>query len=150
MRIKMMFLAVLSGLLLIGCIGCIRLGKDKSVKRAAVDYVVCDNTMLPDELMRIIDDRKDDKFTLSYNTNEYTYIAIGYGLHSTDGYMVELKDIFATDKACYVECSLISREYVQSMGTETDGERVCSEPSVCPYIVLKCNKLNLPVVYYAP
>lgn len=150
MRVKILVLTVLFTLLAVGCIGCVKHNKDKSVKREPVNYVLCDETMLPDELMRIIEDRKDDKFTISYNTNEYTYIAIGYGLHSTDGYMVELKDIFATDKACYVECSLITREYVQSMGTDTDADRVCSEPSVCPYIVLKCNKLNVPVVYYAP
>lgn len=134
-------------LCLTGCIGKGRKGKE--AEKQNVEYEICSEDMLPDELLDIIEQKKERRFKLSYNTSKYTYIAIGYGMHSVDGYMVWLKDIYATDKACYIQCSLVTRDYVEGLG---DGAKdmVLSEASVCPYMVIRCRRLDKTVAYYMP
>ena len=51
--------------------------EDKKLKD--LDYTVCDENRLPDELIRLIDDRKKEPFKLTYRTKDYLYIVVGYG-----------------------------------------------------------------------
>jgi hypothetical protein len=111
--------------------------------RQKVQYVLCDETKLPDEVLSIIKDKGEESFAFSYSTNDYTYIAVGYGMHERDGYVVWLRDIFATNYACYVECAIMTQEYMEGL----EGTYIYSKPSAAPYIVLRCDRLEIPVKF---
>jgi hypothetical protein len=140
-NLKLLWLLILvmaAAALSVGC------SSKTEVQHQKVNYELCSRTMLPDELIFMIEEKSDESFAFSYSTNDYTYIAVGYGLHDRDGYVVELRDIFATDYACYVKCAIMTQEYIDSLG---DGVHICSEPSMSPYIVIRCSRLELPVMF---
>jgi hypothetical protein len=139
-KIRQSVLFVLLLCLLISVTGC---GGDEEEIKQEISYELCSQTMIPDELAEIIAEKINDSFTMSYSTNDYTYIVVGYGMHQRDGYVVELKDIFATDYACYVQCAILTEEYVKSM----EGVRICSPASSAPYLVLRCRRLSKPVMF---
>jgi hypothetical protein len=119
-------------------------GTGEEVQSRKVAYELCSETMLPDELLSLIEDKSGERFAFSYSTNEYTYIAVGYGMHDRDGYVVELKNIFTTDYACFVECGILTQEYLDSL---EDGVHICSQPSMAPYLVIRCGRLSVPVMF---
>lgn len=136
-KIKLIMAALLLMLvfLLVGC------GKKEEAIKKDIDFTVCDKTRMPEELIEIIEEKKGKIFKLSYINNDYMYIAIGYGEHSKQNLNVVVEDLYLTDNAIYVETNLITEE-----NSPTDGS-VTGEPSMYPYIVLKCEKYDLPVVF---
>lgn len=128
------------------CVGC----REDIAERIDVEYEICDYTMLPEELWEIIEEKKDEKICLSYNNNEYTYIVVGFGLRQYDNYVVELKDIFRTDQACYISCSLYTSDFLNASNAYEEKTAVYTEPSINPILILRCKKLNMPIVYYVP
>lgn len=137
--IRRVILIVILAVGLVCLSGC----SEKKEVRQDIAYELCSEEKLPDELMKLIEDKKSDSFAFSYSTNDYTYIAVGYGMHDRDGYVVCLKDIFVTDYACYVQCAILTQEYVDSL----EGVYICSTPSMSPYLVIRCKRLSIPVMF---
>ena len=131
-------LIILCGILLL-CMaaGCGK--KDEKVKKE-IEFTVCDKTRMPEELLEIIEEKKESVFKLSYLNNDYMYIAIGYGEKNRQNLNVVVEDLYLTDNAIYVETNLITDE-----ASATDG--TTGESSMYPYIVIKCEKYDLPVVF---
>ena len=118
-------------------VGCV---KQQSEVKEILDFTVCDKTRMPQELADIIEEKKANIFKLSYINNDYMYIAIGYGEHNRQNLNVVVEELYKTDNAIYVETNLITDE-----STPTDG--ATGDASMYPYIVLKCEKYDLPVVF---
>ncbi len=114
--------------------------KDREEVRKDIEFTVCDSTRMPDELRTIIDEKKAKPFKLSYISGEYLYIAVGYGEHSRANYSVVINDLFLTENAIYIDADL-------STSKQTESDASASEPSMCPYIVIKCEKIDRPVVF---
>ena len=73
--------------------------------------------------------------------NDYLYIAIGYGEHDRKNLNVVVEDLYVTDTAIYVETNLLTNEMTPSDSFAT------GDASMYPYIVLKCERYELPVVF---
>ena len=116
--------------------GCIRKNQEEETD---AEYAVCDNTMLPTELVEIIEDKKEKPFTFSFVSGNYMYILVGYGEHAANNLRVVVEDFRTTNKAIYIRTNL------KSEGNE--GGLEGGEPSMFPYIVIRCEKLALPVVF---
>ena len=113
-----------------------------------MEYTVCDETKLPDELANIIEEKKNGVFKLSYVNNDAMYIAIGYGAHNRQNLSVIVEDVYKTDNAIYVETNLYTKDEIESNELSTDSDAVkAGTPSMYPYIVIKCDKYDLPVVF---
>lgn len=111
--------------------------KDKT----AVDYAVCFEGQLPDELSDIIEERKEKPFKLSYRNNEYLYIAVGYGAHEANNFCVGVKDLFKSSKGIFI-------------GTEIFTDKIIPEEitnkgtfSRYPYVVIRCKEKDLTVFF---
>lgn len=115
-------------------------GKKEEKVRKEIDFTVCDKTRLPDELVEIIEEKKHKVFKLSYLNNDYMYIVVGYGEKSRQNLNVVVEDLYMTDNAIYVETNLITKE-------ENKQDVSAGSPSMYPYIVIKCEKYDLPVVF---
>lgn len=125
---------VLSFILLTGC------GKKEEEVRKDIEFTVCDRTKLPEELLEIIEEKKHNVFKLSYINNDYMYIVVGYGEKNRQNLNVVVENLYRTDNAIYIETNLITEE-------EKDKDQPSGGASMYPYIVLKCEKYDLPVVF---
>lgn len=117
-------------------------GSNQKEVRKNIEYTVCDTTRMPDELHSIIEEKKAKPFKLSYISGEYLYIAVGYGEHSRANYGVTVNDLFLTENAIYIDADLSTNDQ-----TQTDAQQAAGEPSMYPYIVVKCEKIDKPVVF---
>lgn len=115
-------------------------GKKEKPARTDIDFTICDKTKMPQELVEIIEEKKTKEFKLSYLNNDYMYIVIGYGEKNRQNLSVVVDDLYMTDNAIYVETNLKTEE-----GKEADD--VAGDASMYPYIVIKCEKYDLPVVF---
>lgn len=116
--------------------------KNEDSARTDIAFTVCDSTRIPDELRTVIEEKKSKIFKLTYVNNNYLYIAIGYGEHDRTNLNVVVNDLYVTKNAIYVDTSLTTGE----MASDTDSH-VSGEQSMYPYIVLKCEQYELPVIF---
>ena len=95
-------------------------------------------------------EKKKGVFKLSYVNNDGMYIAVGYGAHNRQNLSVIVEDVYKTDNAIYVDTNLFTSDEINDSNIATAGDAVKSgQPSMYPYIVIKCEKTDLPVVFDA-
>ena len=145
-RAKRRIVFLLSALLL--CLGAAGCGRKDNQDKKEIKYSICDETQIPDELRNIIEEKKANVFKLSYVNNDAMYIAIGYGAHNRQNLSVIVEDIYKTDNSIYVETNLYTKEELDESEQATGSDSIgAGTPSMYPYIVIKCDKYDLPVVF---
>lgn len=117
------------------CSGCALLSEE-TVKLRDLDMTVLSEERIPEELMRIIEEKKEQPFSLTYKDRENLFICIGYGEQKTGGYSVAVNELYLTDSSIQVNTSLL--------GPEKENRE--SQASY-PYIVIRTELLDLPVVF---
>lgn len=120
--------------ILLFCSACSRADAPQKVKD--IDFTVCDETRLPKELVDIIEEKKETPFRLTYTTGSYMYIVVGYGQQNRDNLSVAVTDLFLGEDNVYVNTTLIS-----------DSQQAKEGVITYPYIALKCEKYDMPIVY---
>lgn len=128
------FLLTTLGLLL--CTGCSILSEER-VKMQDLGFTVVSEEKIPDELKTIIDEKKGDPFKLTYSDADYLYIVIGYGQQSGGGYSIAVNELYLTEDAIFVNTTLLGPE----------GSEATNKVPSCPYIVLKLDYLEKPVIF---
>lgn len=119
------------------CAGCSRFNVSDNGEKLVYD--VCDDTMLPEELVAIIDRKKEKPFNLVYSNSTYTYIVMAAGMQERDDVGMELEEMYKDDNAIYVKAIL------RQTATPTDGVR--GDGVSFPYTVIRIMKMDLPVVF---
>ena len=142
MHQKAVFLWML--LFLISCFFLTGCGEKKEESIGKIEYEVCREDILPKELKKLIEERKQHPFAMSYIYGEEMYVVVGYGAHDSRNLNVVVEDFYMTDKAAYLDTNLISSEMTPSDATAT------GECSMYPYIVIKCARFDAPIYYNAP
>lgn len=82
---------------------------------------------MPKELADTIESRKTEGFTMSFDSDGYKYIAVGYGTQSTGGYSIRADEVYEEDSRIVVHTTLIG---------PSAGEAV-NRKETYPYIVIK-------------
>ena len=100
--------------------------------------------MLPKELKKLIEERKQHPFAMSYIYGEEMYVVVGYGAHDSRNLNVVVEDFYMTDKAAYLDTNLISSEMTASDANST------GQCAMYPYMVIKCASFEAPIYYNAP
>ena len=118
------------------CILCVCLTscsfKTKDEKKIKdLDFEVIEQENIPEELKKMIDERKGDEFDTTFEENEDLYIVKGYGKVSTGGYSVCVKELYEGEKNTYVKFCLIG---------PSKEEKVIQKQDT-PYIVIKLKKV---------
>lgn len=119
---------------LLFCSACSKAGTPEKIKD--IDFTVCDESRLPKELLEIIEEKKEVPFRLTYTTGSYMYIVVGYGEQNRNNLSVAVSDLFLGEEGIYVNTNLISDSQQMQEGIVT-----------YPYIVLKCEKYDMPIIY---
>lgn len=103
-----------------------------------VEYTVVEERDVPEELKRIIDTKKEKELRMTYATKEYTYIVAGYGQQETSGYSICVDDLYASENAIVVKLSLLGPGKNENI----------TEIKTTPYIVIKVERTQYPVIFY--
>lgn len=129
--LMMLLLAV--GILLPGCT--IKDGGDEKLRD--VEFTVLSEEEIPPEFLDFIIGKQSQPFKLTYTTDEYLYIAAGYGEQTTGGYSISVKDCYMTENALVFDTELLGPS--------------ASEDSIpgasFPYIVIKVEKTDKTVIF---
>ena len=116
--------------------GCTMLSEER-VKLQDLGFTVVSEEVIPEELKTIIDEKKSEAFKLTYSDDTFLYIVIGYGQQSGGGYSIAVNELYLTEESIYVNTTLLGPE-------KKDAGSMA--PS-CPYIVLKTDFIDKPVVF---
>ncbi len=122
--------------LLLFLTGCTGEGTVKE-KIRDLEFTVVKEEEIPEELKVQIEQKKESRFKLTYKTDEYLYIASGYGAQETGGYSISIKELYLTENAIYLKTELSGPQ---------KGENVSKGMSY-PYIAVKLERRDEPVVF---
>ena len=133
MKKTAVFLSLLLFLLTLG--GC-RMVRIEEGDRTPLEYTVTDQSQIPEEALKLIEEKKEKEFQMAYQKGENLYLIKGYGRQMSGGYSIQVTDLSASVNAVFFATKLIGpTEEVQG-----------GEPSY-PYIVVKTEYRDLPVQF---
>lgn len=132
------FVAISAAVILVlGMAGCgFTSTSDQKVKD--VEYTVVEDRDLPEELKRIIAQKKKQELRMTYATKEYTYIVAGYGTQQTSGYSIGIDELYASENAVVLKTSLLGPGKDESINSV----------ETYPYVVVKIERTEYPVVFH--
>ena len=119
-------------LLLDGC-----MVKQSREKIRDLEFTITKTEELPEDLQKMLEEKKEENFSFTYSDNEYLYIAKGYGIQETGGYSVSVDDCYLTKTNIVVKTRLHGPAV---------GEDVAKTPSY-PNIVLKMELCDREVIF---
>ena len=102
-----------------------------------LEFTVLDPERTPEELLNVLEEKKAEPFKVTYEDGGYLYICVGYGEQPSSGYSIAVKDLYLTANAVYVDTELLG----------PGGTEDTADAATCPYLVLKLEYLEQPVVF---
>ena len=127
--------------LLVGalCVGVIACGKkqDPMEKIKDLEFTVIAEDKLPEELLTMIEEKKESTFKMTFQDQGFLYICVGYGQQETAGYSISVNALYETANAIYIDTNLMGP------GPEEKGKNALTYP----YIVVKTENVEKPVVF---
>ena len=110
-------------------------GEKEEEEKEKLDFIICDEKQIPDELKEILEEKKENIFKLTFATKDYLYVVVGYGEQNRSNLDITVEEFCLGKNAIYVKTQLVGKE-------EEDKEII-----TYPVIVLKCPYMDLPVVF---
>lgn len=129
-------LAMLTAMMVWTITGC-SASKDSGDKVRDLDFTVAGNMDIPEELKKLIAEKQQQPFKLTYSDEQNLFIAVGYGVQPTGGYSISVNELYLTDNSIVINTELKGPEKGENAGTEQSF----------PYIVIKTEYLENPVVF---
>ena len=126
-------LVLLSLLFLCGC----TVKKLENEKTKDIEFTVVAKEEIPEELKEKIEEGKENPVKMTYGDGEYLYIVRGDGRQETTGCSIEVKAVYETENAVYIQTELKGPE---------KGEEIL-EKATCPYVVVKIEYRDTHVVF---
>lgn len=122
---------------IISTLSACKMEETKNTKLKDLDYTICDESKLPDELVQLIQERRKEPFKLTYRTKDYLYIVVGYGAQDRMDLSIRLKELYLTENAIFVETELNAIE-----GKTLEEGRLSY-----PWIAVKCPQYDVQVIF---
>ena len=131
----MMCLGILLTMLMMTAGGC-KVEEKDDAKVSDMKFTVISEKELPDELKKIIEEKKQKEMKLTYMSGDKLYIVRGYGVQKTGGYSIRIEDVSLWENAIHVQTMLIGPK----------EENLKDEPSY-PYLVIRMEYRDEPVIF---
>ena len=125
-------IAVITAFLLSGC----RFVRIEEEYRKPVSYTVVEHSDIPEELSRIMEEKKEKEFQLSYETGEDLYLVKGYGRQMSGGYSIQVEELGESGNGLFFITRLLGPKDLSEAGV----------PSY-PSIVIKTRRQKKPVTF---
>ena len=130
--LRIVLTAAVLALLLSGC----RFVRVEEEERKPVDYIVVERRDIPEELSRLMEEKKEKEFQLSYETGDDLYLAKGYGRQMSGGYSIQVEELGESSNGIFFVTKLLGPKDLKEAGV----------PSY-PCIVIKTRKQEKPVTF---
>lgn len=134
-RIRRIFLLAMTGIFFLAVLTGCRIETSDENKVKDLDYTICDDSKLPDELVNLINEKKKEPFKLTYRTRDYLYIVVGYGAQDRTDLNVVMTELYLTENAIFVDTDLIAVE-----NSTLENNLV-----TYPWIAVKCELYDVQV-----
>jgi len=102
-----------------------------------LEFTVVSEEEIPEELAKLIGEKKANEFKLSYSADGILYIVAGFGEKDTGGYSVRVNSLYLTENAIVFDTDLLGP------GKDEEVSRVPSYP----YIVVSLKDCTESVVF---
>ena len=129
--LRIVLTAAVLALLLSGC----RFVREEE-ERKPVDYTIVERRDIPEELSRLMEEKKEKEFQLSYETGDDLYLAKGYGRQMSGGYSIQVEELGESSNGIFFVTKLLGPKDLKEAGV----------PSY-PCIVIKTRKQEKPVTF---
>lgn len=107
--------------------GCSSRKTETESERKAIDFTVVEDREIPEKLMEVIEENKQEEIRLSYTEGENLYLVRGYGQQKTGGYSIAVAECAEDETTIWFHTQLIGPE---------SQEKLSDDPSY-PYLVVK-------------
>lgn len=97
------------------------------VKVEDLPYTILEESQIPEGLWALIEEKKAQRFQMTFDSDQDRYIAVGYGAQATGGYSISVEELYLSTNAIYINTNLIG---------PLKGERV-TEAESYPYLVVR-------------
>ena len=128
-----LLMVIAASLWLAGCSA----SKDDGDKVRDLDFTVAGDLDVPDELKKLIAEKQQQPFKLTYSDDKNLYIAVGYGEQATGGYSISVNELYLTENSIVIDTELKGPEKGENPGADKSY----------PYIVVRTEYLENPVVF---
>lgn len=129
------FLSMIA-LLAISIVGCSVIQKKKE-EGTSVDYTVVKKADYPNEITDMIEEKKQEKFQMSYQSEGELYLIRGYGIQSTGGYSIQVEYVTETEGELHMKTALVGPENIEQ------SQNAIS----CPVIVVKMEYRDKKIIF---
>lgn len=85
-------------------------GENKSSPSSVVD-----EARLPEELLKLVTEKKEASFKMTYADSGYLYLCVGYGKQDSGGYSITVDDLYASGEMIYLDTSLIGPKQAKEL-----------------------------------
>ena len=104
-----------------------------------LEYNILKEQEIPADLSRILEEKRQEAFKLTFEEEGALYLCVGYGEQETGGYSIAVDELYLTDDAVHVSTSLL--------GPDITGQKSGAGKPTTPYIVIKTELLDKTVLY---
>lgn len=111
--------------------------KEDQDKVRDLEFAVVSEAELPEELAKLVAEKKAAPFKLTYSNDQGLYIVVGYGEQATGGYSISVRELYLTENSIVVDTELLGPQ---------KGEEVGVEKSY-PFLVIQTEYLENPVIF---
>ncbi len=111
--------------------------QDKTEKLQDLEFKVLSQEQLPQELLELLEEKKEESFKMSFTDGDDMYICVGYGKQPTGGYSIAVTGLYEAENAVYIHTSLLGPSPDESKETL---------PSF-PYVAVKLRRIEKAVVF---
>lgn len=132
-RISQVLLILILSLTIAGC----GIRNMSTQDEETLEYTVVKEDDIPEEVLNVIEDKKQTEFQMTYQSGEYLYILRGYGLQNSGGYSIQVKKLTSTGDTIYFQTELI--------GPSAKDQQ--QQNVSYPYIVVKTEFRDAPVIF---
>lgn len=136
-KCKYIFVFVMLSVFFLATLTSCQIEETKTDKVKDLDFTICDESKLPNELVDLIKEKRVEPFKLTYRTKDYLYIVVGYGSQNRVDLSVMMKELYLSENAIVVDTEL---EATQSSTLE---DNLVSYP----WIAVKCELYDLQVIF---
>ena len=111
--------------------------KQEKPEKTNLAFTVVDEARLPEELLKLVTEKKEASFKMTYADSCYLYLCVGYGKQDSGGYSITVDDLYTSGEMIYLDTSLIGPKQAKELG----------ETPSYPYIVIKTPFEDKTVVF---
>lgn len=102
-----------------------------------LDFTVVEEADVPEALLELINQKKNEPFCLTYKNADAYYLCQGFGTQPNGGYSITVEELFLGEDSIYIKNTLLG----------PGKDELVAQTATHPYIVVKIERMDYPVVF---